>query len=54
MTEISKRHVIAVLIDNEFGALARVVELFYHSLHRMAFEKLLPHACMVTNTGSLP
>ncbi|MFM8186231.1 MAG: acetolactate synthase small subunit, partial [Alphaproteobacteria bacterium] len=28
MTEISKRHVIAVLIDNEFGALARVVELF--------------------------
>lgn len=28
MTEISSRHVIAVLIDNEFGALARVVELF--------------------------
>jgi acetolactate synthase-1/3 small subunit len=27
MTEI-RRHVIAVLIDNEFGALARVVELF--------------------------
>ena len=28
MTDISKRHVIAVIIDNEFGALARVVELF--------------------------
>lgn len=28
MTQISKKHVIAVLIDNEFGALARVVELF--------------------------
>jgi acetolactate synthase-1/3 small subunit len=27
MTEI-KRHVISVIIDNEFGALARVVELF--------------------------
>jgi len=28
MSDIIKRHVIAVLIDNEFGALARVVELF--------------------------
>lgn len=28
MTQASKRHVIAVIIDNEFGALARVVELF--------------------------
>ncbi|MBM3590457.1 MAG: acetolactate synthase small subunit [Alphaproteobacteria bacterium] len=28
MTDISKRRVIAVIIDNEFGALARVVELF--------------------------
>jgi acetolactate synthase-1/3 small subunit len=28
MTDPIKRHVIAVLIDNEFGALARVVELF--------------------------
>ncbi len=28
MTQIPKKHVIAVLIDNEFGALARVVELF--------------------------
>ena len=28
MSEIIKKHVIAVLIDNEFGALARVVELF--------------------------
>ena len=28
MSEIMKKHVIAVLIDNEFGALARVVELF--------------------------
>jgi acetolactate synthase-1/3 small subunit len=28
MTEITKKHVIAVLVDNEFGALARIVELF--------------------------
>lgn len=28
MNDIPKRHVIAVIIDNEFGALARVVELF--------------------------
>lgn len=28
MNQASKRHVIAVIIDNEFGALARVVELF--------------------------
>lgn len=28
MSRPSKRHVIAVVIDNEFGALARVVELF--------------------------
>lgn len=28
MTDTTKKHVIAVLIDNEFGALARVVELF--------------------------
>ena len=28
MTNIPKRRVIAVIIDNEFGALARVVELF--------------------------
>jgi acetolactate synthase-1/3 small subunit len=28
MSDIIKKHVIAVLIDNEFGALARVVELF--------------------------
>ena len=28
MSEISKRRVIGVIVDNEFGALARVVELF--------------------------
>lgn len=28
MTEQIKKHVIAVLVDNEFGALARIVELF--------------------------
>lgn len=28
MTDIIKKHVIAVLVDNEFGALARIVELF--------------------------
>jgi len=28
MSDIIRKHVIAVLIDNEFGALARVVELF--------------------------
>ena len=28
MTDIVKRHVIAVLVDNEFGALARIVDLF--------------------------
>ncbi len=28
MTETSKKHVIAILVDNEFGALARIVELF--------------------------
>ncbi len=28
MTEEQKKHVIAVLVDNEFGALARIVELF--------------------------
>lgn len=28
MTDITKKHVIAVLVDNEFGALARIVELF--------------------------
>lgn len=28
MDEESKKHVIAVLVDNEFGALARIVELF--------------------------
>lgn len=28
MTEITKKHVIAILVDNEFGALARIVELF--------------------------
>lgn len=28
MTEIAKRRVIGVIVDNEFGALARVVELF--------------------------
>lgn len=28
MTEERKKHVIAILVDNEFGALARIVELF--------------------------
>ncbi len=28
MTDPIKRHVIAILVDNEFGALARIVELF--------------------------
>ncbi len=28
MSEIVKKHVIAILVDNEFGALARIVELF--------------------------
>lgn len=28
MTDILKKHVIAILVDNEFGALARIVELF--------------------------
>lgn len=28
MTDIIKKHVIAVLVDNEFGVLARIVELF--------------------------
>jgi acetolactate synthase I/III small subunit len=28
MTDQTKRHVIAILVDNEFGALARIVELF--------------------------
>ncbi len=28
MTDIIKKHVIAILVDNEFGALARIVELF--------------------------
>ncbi len=28
MTDQIKRHVIAILVDNEFGALARIVELF--------------------------
>ncbi len=28
MTEQIKKHVIAILVDNEFGALARIVELF--------------------------
>ena len=28
MTDESKKHVIAILVDNEFGALARIVELF--------------------------
>ncbi len=28
MTEITKRRVIGVIVDNEFGALARVVEMF--------------------------
>ncbi len=28
MTKKSKKHVIAILVDNEFGALARIVELF--------------------------
>jgi len=28
MTEKIKKHVIAILVDNEFGALARIVELF--------------------------
>lgn len=28
MTDIEKKHVIAILVDNEFGALARIVELF--------------------------
>ncbi|MDB2550378.1 acetolactate synthase small subunit [Rickettsiales bacterium] len=28
MTEEIKKHVIAILVDNEFGALARIVELF--------------------------
>src|SRR5690348_3898866 len=28
MSEQIKKHVIAVLVDNEFGALARIVELF--------------------------
>jgi acetolactate synthase-1/3 small subunit len=28
MTEIIKKQVVAVLVDNEFGALARIVELF--------------------------
>lgn len=28
MTDTIKKHVIAVLVDNEFGALARIVELF--------------------------
>ena len=28
MTNIVKKHVIAILVDNEFGALARIVELF--------------------------
>ncbi|MDA9573775.1 acetolactate synthase small subunit [Rickettsiales bacterium] len=28
MSDESKKHVIAILVDNEFGALARIVELF--------------------------
>lgn len=28
MTDLVKKHVIAILVDNEFGALARIVELF--------------------------
>ncbi len=28
MSDIVKKHVIAILVDNEFGALARIVELF--------------------------
>ncbi len=28
MTDIVKKHVIAILVDNEFGALARIVDLF--------------------------
>ncbi len=28
MTDTIKKHVIAILVDNEFGALARIVELF--------------------------
>ncbi len=28
MTDAIKKHVIAILVDNEFGALARIVELF--------------------------
>jgi acetolactate synthase-1/3 small subunit len=28
MTDLIKKHVIAILVDNEFGALARIVELF--------------------------
>lgn len=28
MSDIIKKHVLAVLVDNEFGALARIVELF--------------------------
>ena len=28
MSDISKKHVISIIVDNEFGALARVVELF--------------------------
>ena len=28
MTDETKKHVIAILVDNEFGALARIVELF--------------------------
>lgn len=28
MTQEAKKHVIAILVDNEFGALARIVELF--------------------------
>jgi acetolactate synthase-1/3 small subunit len=28
MTEQIKKHVISILVDNEFGALTRVVELF--------------------------
>ena len=29
MSDESKKHVIAILVDNEFGALARIVELFF-------------------------
>jgi len=28
MSDLAKKHVIAILVDNEFGALARIVELF--------------------------